>query len=263
LDEVIAAAPQSVRQYNLARRPLSIPKIVYLLREQGLVDSPGTLTSQLHDAAGGEVNATRDDHGNFAADLFEFWFEALCRTLQSVYGQCPIHMDGAPYHKRRRDRPPTAADKVDVIRSWLTEHGAPVLPGDKKHELLARTPAEHMRPRYVSLAIAEEYGHRVLFTPPYHPDLQPIEVTCGVIKNHIADDPARTMTALGVKIVQSCSIVTEKTWLAVRAKALKKEDEYWASLDEDYFEVEDEGAVLEGAISTNARVAAAGELNFG
>jgi hypothetical protein len=181
----------------------------------------------------GEIDVTRDYHGNFTAELFEFWFKKLCQTLQACYGQCLIHMDGASYHKRRQNRRPTVADNVPAIQAWLTGHGVSFLPKDKKHQLLARIPVEYQRAKFFSQVIAEEYGHKVIFTPPYHPELEPIEIIWGVVKNRIAANPARTMAELGSKIVQSCQLVTRKTWLGARKKTMRKEDEYWASVDLD------------------------------
>ena len=34
--------------------------------------------------------------------------------------------------------------------------------------------------------IACEHGHEVIRTPPYHPELQPIEICWGVLKNEVA-----------------------------------------------------------------------------
>ena len=34
--------------------------------------------------------------------------------------------------------------------------------------------------------IAAEYGHKVLYTPPYHSDLQPIEIVWAVVKQKVA-----------------------------------------------------------------------------
>jgi hypothetical protein len=190
----------------------------------------------------GEADVTRDYHGNFTAELFEFWFRKLCQTLQAVYGQCLIHMDGASYHRRRHNRPPTEANTAAEIKPWLVEHGAPFDPTDKKHQLLTRIPAEYKRKRYVSQVIAEACGHKVIFTPPYHPELEPIEVVWAEIKNRIAADPARTMAELGNKLVQSCQLVSEKTWLGARKKTMAKEDEYWASVDQDLVTEEGEGS---------------------
>ncbi|EEY58067.1 uncharacterized protein PITG_00679 [Phytophthora infestans T30-4] len=38
---------------------------------------------------------TEDYHGNLNSELFEAWFEKLCKTLEDNYGGCNIHMDGA------------------------------------------------------------------------------------------------------------------------------------------------------------------------
>ena len=51
-------------------------------------------------------------------------------------------------------------------------------------------------PLYKIDEIAKSFGHEVLRTPPYHPELQPIEICWGVVKNHIARNCDFTMTNL-------------------------------------------------------------------
>jgi transposase len=41
--------------------------------------------------------------------------------------------------------------------------------------------------------IAAENGHKIIRTPPYHPELQPIETCWGVVKNEIARNGDFTM----------------------------------------------------------------------
>jgi hypothetical protein len=120
---------------------------------------------------------------------------------------------------------------------------------------LARIPAEFLRRRYVSQLITEEQGHKLLFTPPYHPELVPIEVIWGVIKNGIAADPARTMDELGQKIIESCGAVTEKAWLGAGRKALAKEDQYWSAVDEDISGAGSDADSVEGTIQADASAA--------
>lgn len=44
-------------------------------------------------------------------------------------------------------------------------------------------------PTYIIVdEIAAEHGHEILRTPPYHPELQPIETCWGVVKNQVALD---------------------------------------------------------------------------
>ena len=59
-------------------------------------------------------------HGNFNADLFETLFKRLCDNLQSFYGPCVIHMDGAAYHKRNTcDAPKSSEQKAERPKSKL------------------------------------------------------------------------------------------------------------------------------------------------
>ena len=67
--------------------------------------------------------------------------------------------------------------------------------------------------RIRSRLISDEYGHVILFTPPYHPELQPIEQVWAAIKNPIAFDPARDMQELHAKIWEGIDKVDSKRWL--------------------------------------------------
>lgn len=51
-------------------------------------------------------------------------------------------------------------------------------------------------PIYILDEIAREQYHEVIRTPPYHPELQPIETCWGVVKNHIARNCDFTMDNL-------------------------------------------------------------------
>lgn len=63
--------------------------------------------------------ADDDYHGNFDAPQFERWFTDLCITLQSKYGGCNIHMDGASYHKRNLNKSPTMGWVKDLMVGWV------------------------------------------------------------------------------------------------------------------------------------------------
>ncbi|ETO61916.1 hypothetical protein F444_20144 [Phytophthora nicotianae P1976] len=65
-----------------------------------------------------ETEDYQDYHGNFNSELFEAWFENLCKLLRDQYGGCNIHMDGAGYHKRLTNEMPTTRS----LRSWLEDH---------------------------------------------------------------------------------------------------------------------------------------------
>jgi len=41
-------------------------------------------------------------------------------------------------------------------------------------------------PLYFVSEMAKKHGHEILRTPPYQPELQPIELCWGIVKNHIS-----------------------------------------------------------------------------
>ncbi|KAJ0403468.1 hypothetical protein ATCC90586_003581 [Pythium insidiosum] len=112
------------------------------------------------------ASADTDHHGNFNTELFEQWFEKLCTTLASDYGDCNIMMDGAKYHKRDIDPTPAKQKKKEIQVAWLVAHGVPASMKMKKKELAVLLDNHRTKPIYKAVVIAKKYHHHVLFTPP-------------------------------------------------------------------------------------------------
>jgi transposase len=72
------------------------------------------------------------------------------------------------------------------IQAWLTKHN---IPFDKKllrPELLALAKANKPESQYIIDDIAKEKGHIILRLPPYHPDLNPIELVWAQLKKIVS-----------------------------------------------------------------------------
>jgi len=63
----------------------------------------------------------------------------------------------------------------------------------EKLEILKKIAPESI---YAIDQIARSYGHDVIRTPPYYPELQPIEICWGVVKNHVGKNCDFTMNNL-------------------------------------------------------------------
>ncbi|OWY91598.1 hypothetical protein PHMEG_00039750 [Phytophthora megakarya] len=74
------------------------------------------------------------------------------------------HMDGASYHKRQENLAPTRSTLKADIQTWLFKH------------LLQLVKAHKDKPRYIAQQVVNEHGHSLVYTPPYHPELQNIEM---------------------------------------------------------------------------------------
>ncbi|EEY53040.1 uncharacterized protein PITG_20100 [Phytophthora infestans T30-4] len=110
---------------------------------------------------------TEDYHGNFNSELFEAWFEKLCKTLEDNYGGCNIHMDGAGYHKQMTNLMPTTKS----LRSWLEAHINTVVMlvynrAANRDVLLSLAKLNKPKAVYAANTIATRYNNRPYYTPP-------------------------------------------------------------------------------------------------
>ncbi|KAI9979888.1 hypothetical protein PInf_027555 [Phytophthora infestans] len=90
--------------------------------------------------------------------------------------------------------------------------------------------------------IASLHGHLVYYTPPYHPELQPIELIWADIKGRIADNPASDMRELRCKIYEGFASLTSDTWVNAYTHAQKYETKYLQQGDECEIASEPEGS---------------------
>ena len=182
-----------------------------------------------------------DYHGNMNREVFLQWFIDLCKTLQTKYGACLIKMDGARYHKTPVEPGPSLSWKKTTLQDWLTKHGIGFDPKLLKPELykLAHTAAQTVR-KLESVEIAKEHGHEVIFTPPYHPELQEIEIVWAVMKSIIRTKTAHTMKELAARIAQAYSLVPATAFKGAQTKVAQYEEAYYKLLDDG----EEDGAVF-------------------
>ena len=173
-------------------------------------------------------------HGNVDAQLFEGWFHDLCVRLQKAYSQCLIIMDGAASHKRRIDPPPSVNEKKAKQVEWLVAHGVQTDASLTKAELVEQVNENKGVTSYVVVGIAKELNHKVLFTPPYHPELQPIEKIWEVAKNYLRAYPVETPMML-IDAVRNalCYHTGTAAWAGARKSVLKWEDEYWTRSEKE------------------------------
>ena len=67
----------------------------------------------------------------------------------------------------------------------------------------------------------------MLRTPPYHPELQPIEICWGVLKNEVGRNCEFTMKNLFIQLELAFSKVTAHTCTEIIKKIKKVEDKFW------------------------------------
>ena len=177
---------------------------------------------------------TGDYHGQMNQTMFTKWFEE--KLLPNIPARSLIIMDNAAYHNVLSPvSAPTPACKKEKIRSWLEKNNFPLKEDCLKAELVDILTRVGPQPIYVLDEIANKNGHEVLRTPPYHPELQPIETCWGIVKNEIARNCDFTMNNLIQQLEGAFGKVTAKTCSGLIRKARDVEDAFWrddAALDE-------------------------------
>ena len=172
---------------------------------------------------------TGDYHGQMNHELFTKWFKE--KLLPNIPKNSLIIMDNASYHKVLSEHSdPISSSKKEVIADWLRKNGVPISEDCLKAELIEILEKMATAPTYVLDEIATEHGHRILRTPPYHPELQPIETCWGVVKNKIGRNCDFTMAGLQKHLDLAFNCVTAKTCSGIIRKVKIIEDKFW---DED------------------------------
>ena len=102
-----------------------------------------------------------------------------------------------------------------------------------KAELLALCRQLCPKPQYELDRLAQARGHRILRTPQYHPELQPIEACWAVVKHHGAATCDDTAKGLRAHVAEGFNKVTPATCQSAVADVRTEEDRYWREDMED------------------------------
>jgi len=188
--------------------------LVHAITEKGWVDG-----AQLVFEA---KKRTGDYHGQMNWENFSKWFKT--QLLPNIPPKSIVILDNAKYHNVFDDDVvPSKSAKKEQLRHWLTRNGYPCREDMLKSELLELCTRLAPTPEYKLDRLAAEHGISILRTPPYHPDLQPIETCWAVVKNDMADNCDFTITGLRNRLQEAFSKVTSNTCKEIISKVFDQE----------------------------------------
>jgi len=169
---------------------------------------------------------TGDYHGQMNADVFKKWF--LNTLLPNLSKPSIIVMDNATYHNTlSAHSAPTPSCSKAKIRYWLEANDIPCRDDCLKVELVEMLKKIGPAPTYVIDELARQHGHEVVRTPPYPPELQPIETCWAVMKNDIARHCEFTLKNLEENLEKAFKKVTAKTCRGIIKKIRETEEAFW------------------------------------
>ncbi|XP_040061736.1 uncharacterized protein LOC120836761 [Ixodes scapularis] len=128
-----------------------------------------------------------DYHQGMDGQRFEEWFTKLLANLKPMG---VVVMDNASYHSVKLHSLPTTSTKKLGIHQWFSNNGVASNMSMPNVELLNLvSKAKAARPeleKYGIDTIAEHHGYSVLRLPPYHCELNPIELVWSQVKGEVA-----------------------------------------------------------------------------
>jgi transposase len=180
---------------------------------------------------------TGDYHGQMDWGNFSRWFAE--QLLPGIPENSIIIMDNASYHNAAEENSfPKSNSVKENLRKWLDDKEIPWGQDLLKTELYTLCKSYEPKPEYKIDNIAEAAGHSILRTPQYHPELQPIEMCWGIVKNYMAKHCDFTLRKFRNNLPSAFSQVTSETCRKLIAKTVAEEGKYW---EEDWKIDENQG----------------------
>ncbi|CAI6373996.1 unnamed protein product [Macrosiphum euphorbiae] len=166
---------------------------------------------------------TADYHDEMNGDTFYDWF---CGILPKLKNNSVIVMDNASYHSVKLDPIPTMTWKKDKIVQWLRSKGCIIETPMVKHMMMDKVrEIRHLYDKYVIDEEALKSNKIVLRLPPYHCELNPIELAWAAVKNHVKyNNTTFKLNDVQQLLVDGVNLVTPNMWANFVEHTIKEED---------------------------------------
>jgi transposase len=169
---------------------------------------------------------TGDFHGDMNSQNFEKWL--IEKLIPGLPKNSVLVLDNAPYHNYQTEKLPTSHSKKSDLMQWLSDKNIPFTSNMFKPELYKLVQMNKpLHKTYKIDSILQNHGHTVIRLPPYHPDLNPIELIWAQLKQSVAKNNTTFRNTDIINLtIEACESIGKKQWTAVCEKVITIEDEY-------------------------------------
>ncbi|XP_026319497.1 uncharacterized protein LOC113229996 [Hyposmocoma kahamanoa] len=166
---------------------------------------------------------TEDYHDEMNSEHFEEWLRGILPRLKE---NSVLVLDNAPYHSRKLEQTPSSAWRKSNIQEWMKSKNITFEDSMVKAELLEIVNKE--KSNYQQLAVeklAAEHGVTILRLPPYHCELNPIELVWAQVKGHVArNNKTFKMNEVRQLFEEGLQLVTPQRWSDCVRHIIKEEN---------------------------------------
>lgn len=242
---------QNIKRYREQNRPIIFTDETYIHSSNECLKKPigkGARLIIVH--AGGEngfvpeayvrwkSNSTGDYHNEMNYENYKKWIQE--KLIPNLPPKSVLVIDNAPYHNKQLDKCPTSASNNEDMRRWLRQKN--IIHSDTMLKTELYNLIKLNKPHYKSYEIdllLNEHGHDVLRLPPYHPDLNPIELVWESLKRYVLDRNVFTLKQIETLCDQFFNEFTVDEWI-LRCKHSKQIEDDFISQEPLMDEVIDE-----------------------
>ncbi|CAK1595891.1 unnamed protein product [Parnassius mnemosyne] len=177
-----------------------------------------------------------DYHDEMNSINFKKWvYEKL---LPNLHEPSLIVMDNAPYHSICVNRCPNSNHSKADMQKWLEKNNVSFNEQMTKPQLYELIKRNKPAPEYEIDNLMKSHGHAILRLPPYHCDLNAIEMIWSSMKRNIADKNVGKSNVLMPQLIEDAfNKITPVQWKNICNHVKKIENEYRlkdAYLDEPF-----------------------------
>ncbi|KAL4085006.1 hypothetical protein QTP88_027855 [Uroleucon formosanum] len=217
---------RAIRRYREQGRPIYYVDETWVYAGEVPNKVPKTDSSLTVCYASSQKKNTQDYHDEMNGKCFRYWLESVLPRLKD---NAVIVIDNAPYHSVKRDKyPNTNSKKADII-SWLESKGHIVDPSMVIRELIPIV--NTLKPiynKYVIDEMVKTYNKDTLRLPPYHRELNPIELAWSSVKNHVRmNNSTFELSDVYRLIIEGIHRVNSDMWKNFIKHVIGEEDKLW------------------------------------
>ncbi|CAI6375500.1 unnamed protein product [Macrosiphum euphorbiae] len=192
--------------------------VVHIGSEEGFVDG-GLLVFE-------SKKGSADYHEEMNGDVFFDWLKGVIPLLKD---NSVIVMDNAPYHSVKTEKCPTLGWRKNEIENWLEEKGEQFERPINKVRLMDIV--KRIKPRY-NTYVVDEYVKKnnmtVLRTPPYHCEVNPIELAWSSVKRYVkSNNTTFKLPDVRQLLTEGVNSCTPEMWKNFVQHVIKVEDRFW------------------------------------
>jgi transposase len=199
-------------------------------------------------------SSTGDYHSQMNFENYEKWLRE--KLIPKLPTNSVVVIDNGPYHNVLLQRTPNSNSRKLDMMNWLASHGIPCSDDMFKPQLYRLIKIHKPRTqKYLVDHILSSYGHNVIRLPPYHPDLNLIQMIRSQVKQWVATRNVIFKTE-DVKLwcEQKFSEMGEREWRPVCDNVKRREKEYLETREVDRLTISLGGSASDSSYSSDMEV---------